>query len=128
RDAQKQRTPLASGVFVTLALGSVRRLSAAEGASALTGSLRTFLSFVHAQRTAIQVKAVQRLDGALRLVLRHVYKTEAARLSGFTVIDELDRIDLAVTLEEASDVLLCRVEGEIPHVDRRHPITRLQKR
>jgi hypothetical protein len=32
-----------------------------------------------------------------------------------------------VTLEEAPDVLLCRVEGEIPHVDRRHPITRLQK-
>jgi hypothetical protein len=32
-----------------------------------------------------------------------------------------------VTLEEASDVLLCRVEGEIPHVDRRHPITRLKK-
>src|SRR5882672_10350352 len=82
------------------------RVSAAEWASALTGTLRTFLGFVHAQRTAIHLKAVQRLDSALRFVLRHVDETEAAGLSGLTVIDELDRIDLAVTLEEAPDVLL----------------------
>src|SRR5262245_51229210 len=85
--------------------------SAAEWASTLTRTLRTFLCFIDAQRAAIHLKAVQRLDGALRFVLRHVDKTEAARLSGLTVIDELDRIHLAVTLEEAPDVLLCRVEG-----------------
>ena len=102
-------------------------VSAAEWASALSRTLRTLLSFVHAQWTAIHLKAVQGLNRGLRLTLRHVDETEAARLSSFAVIDELDRIDLTVTLEEASDVLLCGVEGEIPYVDRRHPITRLQK-
>ncbi len=73
------------------------------------------------------LKAVQGLNGGLRFALGHVDETEAAWLSSLPVIDELDRIDLSMTLEEASDVLLCGVEGEIPYVDRRHPITRLQK-
>jgi len=103
------------------------RSSAAERTAALARALRPFLRFVDAQRTAIHVEAVQALNGGLRLVLRHVDETEAAGLSSFAVIDELDRVDLPMTLEEASDVLLCGVEGEIPYVDRRHPITRLQK-
>jgi hypothetical protein len=89
--------------------------------------LRPFLSFVDAQRTPIHLKPVKGLNGSLRLTLRHVDETEAAGLSSFAVIDELYRVHLAMTLEEASDVLLCGVEGEIPYVDRRHPITRLQK-
>ncbi len=63
----------------------------------------------------------------LRFALGHVDETEAARLASFPVIDQFDRIDFSMTLEEASDVLLCGVEGEVPYVDRRHPITRLQK-
>ena len=102
-------------------------MSAAERASALSRTLRTFLCFVDTQWTAIHLKAVQRLNGALRFTLRHIDESEAAWLASLPVIDELDRVDLAVTLEEAPDVLLCRVEGEIPHVDRRHPITRLRK-
>jgi hypothetical protein len=103
------------------------RSSAAERTAALARALRPFLRFVHAQWAAIHLKAVQGLNRGLRLTLRHVDETEAARLSSFTVIDELDRVDLPMTLEKASDVLLCGVEGEIPYVDRRHPITRLQK-
>src|SRR6185369_15928726 len=94
------------------------RGSAAEWTSALSRTLRALLCFVDAQRTAIHLKAVECLNGTLRFTLRHVDETEAARLAGFAVIDELHRIDLAVTLEEAANVLLCRVEGEIPHVDR----------
>ncbi len=92
-----------------------RRLpSAAERTATLARALRTFLRFVDAQRTAIHVEAVQALNGGLRLVLRHVDETEAAGLSSFAVIDELDRVDLPMTLEEASDVLLCGVEGRFP--------------
>jgi hypothetical protein len=102
-------------------------VSAAERPAALARTLRPFLGFVDTQWATIHLKAVQGLNGGLCFTLRHIDETEAARLSSFAVIDELDRIDLAVTLEEASDVLLCGVEGEIPYVDRRHPITRLQK-
>src|SRR6185437_6258290 len=68
---------------------------------------------------------VQSLDGALSFVLRHVDETEAAWLAGFAIIDEFDRLHLAVTLEEGADVLLGGVEGEVPHIDRRHPIISL---
>ena len=102
-------------------------MSAAERTAALARALRPFLRFVDAQRTTIHLKPVEGLNGSLRFTLRHVDETEAAGLSSFAVIDELDRVDLPMTLEEASDVLLCGVEGEIPYVDRRHPITRLQK-
>ena len=101
--------------------------SAAERTAALARALRPFLRFVDAQWPAIHLEAVQGLNRGLRLTLRHVDETEAAGLSSLTVIDELDRVDLPMTLEKASDVLLCGVEGEIPYVDRRHPITRLQK-
>ena len=114
--------PWARGAAITRCFSS-----AAEGPATLARALRPFLRFVHTQWPAIHVEPVQALNGGLRLVLRHVDETEAARLSSFAVIDELDRVDLPMTLEEASDVLLCGVEGEIPYVDRRHPITRLQK-
>ncbi len=103
-------------------------MSAPEGSAALARALRPFLRFIDAQWAAIHLKPVQGLNGGLRFTLRHVDETEAAGLAGFAVIDELDRINLAVTLEEASDVLLCGVEGEVPYVDRRHPITRLRMR
>ena len=101
-------------------------MSAAERPATLARPLRPFLGFVDTQWATIHLKAVQGLNGGLCFTLRHIDETEATRLSSFAVIDELDRIDLTVTLEEASDVLLCGVEGEIPYVDRRHPITRLR--
>jgi hypothetical protein len=104
-----------------------RLSSAAERSATLARALRPFLRFVDAQGATIHLKPVQGLNGGLRFTLRHVDETEATGLSSFPVIDEFDRVDFAVTLEEASDVLLCGVEGEIPYVDRRHPITRLQK-
>src|SRR5215469_3340332 len=64
---------------------------------------------------------VQSLDRALRLALRHVDEAEAAWLAGFTIIDQLDRIHLAVTLEEHAHVLLGGIEWQISHVNRRHP-------
>src|SRR5262249_53700725 len=103
------------------------RASATEGTSSLTRALRTFLRFVDTQRSAIHLKAVQRLDCVLCLALRHVDESEAARLAGFTVIDELDRIHFAVTFEEYFYVLLSGVEGQIAHVDRRHPEVSLEK-
>jgi hypothetical protein len=46
---------------------------------------------------------------------------------GFPVVDEFHRFHFAVTLEERPHVLLGGVEGEIPHVDRRHPELSLGK-
>jgi hypothetical protein len=51
----------------------------------------------------------------------HLNETEATGLARFAVVDQLYGIDLAMALEEHLDVLLGRGEGQIAHVDRRHP-------
>src|SRR5579863_2568909 len=79
--------------------------SAAEWTATLAGALRTLLCFVDAQRPAVHLKAVQGLDGALRLRLGHVDEPEAAGLAGFPVIDQLHRFDFTVTLEQGLHVL-----------------------
>src|ERR1700716_921656 len=71
--------------------------SASERAPALPWALGSLLRFVDAQRPATHLEAVQRLDRAQCLVLRHVDECEAARLAGFPVVDELYRFHLAMT-------------------------------
>src|SRR5262245_28728101 len=114
-----QKTPRAAGFFSSAQMGVTA--SAAERTAALTGTLRALLCFVDAQRAAVHLKAVQRLDGALRFRLRHVDEAEAARLAGLPVVDEFHRLHFAVTFKQGFHVLFGRIEGQIAHVDRRHP-------
>src|SRR5262245_42678207 len=82
---------------------------------------RAFLRFVHAQGAAVHLKAVQSLDRRLRLGLRHIDETEAARLACFPVVDEFDGFHRSMAFEQSANVLFSGIEGEIPHVDGRHP-------
>src|ERR1700683_1880168 len=68
---------------------------------------------------------VEGLNGTLRFALFHIDKAKAAGLAGFTVHNKLDGFHFAVTFEERSNILLSGAEGQIPYIDRRHPITRL---
>ena len=62
----------------------------------------------------LHLEAVQGLNRGLRFALRHIDETEAAGLAGFPVIDELDRIYLAVTFEEASTSCSVALKGRLP--------------
>src|SRR5579872_5012544 len=94
--------------------------SATERAAPLTRTLRPLLSLVHAQRPAIHLEAVERLDRGLRFALLHLDETEAPRLAGLPIVDQLHGIHLAVTLEQSLHVLLGGVERQIAYVNRRH--------
>src|SRR5258708_1397827 len=119
-----KENPARGGVFCPAKL---RKWSAAERTATLAGALWTLLCFVDAQRPAVHLKAVQSLDRGLRLGLGHVDEPETARLAGFPVVDELHRFHLAVTFKQSLHVLLGGIEGEIPHINRRHPEVSLGK-
>jgi hypothetical protein len=58
----------------------------------------------------------------------HLDETKTTGLARFAVVDQFYGINLAMALEEHLDVLLGRGEGQIAHVDRRHPGLLAQKR
>src|ERR1700722_15351565 len=95
--------------------------SAGERTAALAGPLRALLCLVDAQWPAVHLKAIQGLDGGLRLRLRHVDEPETAGLPGFAVIHQLPRIHFTVTLEQGLYVLFGGIEGQVAHINRRHP-------
>src|SRR4051812_32037263 len=100
----------------------VRRGSAAEWPTAtLARTRRAFLRFVDAQRPAVHLVAVESLDRGLRLARTHLNETETTGLARLAVVDQLYGINLAMALEEHLDVLLGYLEGQVAHVDRRHP-------
>ena len=103
-------------------------ISAAErSAATLARTRRTFLRFVHAQGTSAHLVSVETLDRGLCFAGSHLNETESTGLARFTVVDQLYGIDLAMALEEHLDVLLGCGEGQIAHVDRRHPRLLAQK-
>src|SRR5690242_11176097 len=95
--------------------------SATERATALARALWTLLRLVHAQWAPAHLESVQCLNRGLRLVRRHVDEREPARFAGLPIVDQLYRIHLAMALEQRLDVLLGGTEGQIAHIDRRHP-------
>src|SRR4029077_20505204 len=97
-------------------------------ATALARARRTFLRFIDAQRTAIHLVSIETLDRGLSFARSHLNETKSTGLARFAVVDQLDGINLAMALEEHLDVLLGRGEGQIAHVDRRHPDFSLKMR
>src|SRR5215469_1290082 len=116
--APNKKTPRAAGLFPS---GCGYAPSATERTATLAGALWTLLCFVDAQWPAVHLKAVQGLDGALRLGLGHIDESEATRLAGFPVVDEFHRFHFTVTFKQGLHVLFGGVEGQITHVNRRHP-------
>ena len=83
----QKKTPLpeGSGIFVVDAVGENRLPAAATAAAP-----RTIVSFVHAERTAAHLVAVESLDGRLSSVIVHLHETKAAGAAGFTIVDQSD--------------------------------------
>ncbi len=68
---------------VTASAATAARTAATAAAAALTG-----FGFVHLERTALKVLAIERLHGARRIRVRHFDESEPARAPGITVSDE----------------------------------------
>jgi hypothetical protein len=72
----------------------------ARTATAATTTASAFLRFIDAQWATAHVLAIERLDSALCVSTRHFDETEAARTTGFTVVDQRNRFHRAVLLEQ----------------------------
>src|SRR5579883_1912107 len=117
-NTRRQKNPAEAGFVSNLprTLGS-----ASEGAAALPRARGALLGFVDPQCPTVHLKAVKGLNRPLRLALGHLDETEAAWPASLAIVDELHRFHLAVTLEQRFHVLLGGIEGQIAHIDRRHP-------
>lgn len=76
---------------ITYINGSVTASAATAARAAATTAAATTLTgfgFVHLERTALKVLAIERLHGARRIRVRHFDESEPARAPGITVSDE----------------------------------------
>src|SRR5262245_32115378 len=90
--------------------------STASVAAAATAA-RLVLRFIHLQRAAAEVLAVQRLHRALRVRARHFHEAEAARPTGFAIVDERDFFHGAVCGEQFAHAVFRGAEGQISNVE-----------
>src|SRR5690349_23438120 len=75
--------------------------TATTAAAATAGARLALLGFVDAQRAAVDLLAVHRLDGALGVVVRrHLDEREAPRPAGVPVLHDADARDLAAVALE----------------------------
>ena len=70
--------------------------AAAAAATATATAIFAGPRFVHTQGAAVEVTAVQRLNGFAGVAIRHFNKAEAARAAGVAIRGERARQDLTV--------------------------------
>ena len=110
-------TTAAAAATAATATAATTTVTAAAAAAATTGTRTPLLGLVHAQLTPTELLLVARLDRGLRIALRtHLHEAETARTPGLTVRDDLDLYYRpAVPLEHFAQLVLGRLEGEVPY-------------
>src|ERR1700723_2263383 len=88
---------------------SVTTTTAATAPTAAAATL-TGLGFVHLERTALKVLAIERLHGARRIRVRHFDESEPARAPGITIGDEGQRLHGAMRSEQRTNRIFGRGE------------------
>ena len=95
---------------VTASAATAARTAATAAAAATT---LTGFGFVHLERTALKVLAIERLHGARRIRVRHFDESEPARAPGITVSDERQRFHSAMRSEQRTNRIFGRGERQI---------------
>src|SRR5690606_14179338 len=96
------------------------RTTAEAAAAATTACAGLVLGFVDAQRATIHREAVERLDGARGISLRHFDETETAGAAGFPVSGQRDGLDRAVLREQRTHLSFVGRERQVAYIDLRH--------
>jgi hypothetical protein len=71
-------------------------------------------SCVDRQRAAADFRAVELRDDLLSVFVAHVDNRKALRLIGVALGDDSHRFDLANLFKQREEVLLCRLQRQIP--------------
>ena len=99
----------------------------ATTAKAPAAAVGSWTSLVHNQVAPGQVGAIQRGNGLLGLVrVHHFDEREAARAARVAVLDQKNRVDLAVGFKRRPDFVFGRGEIEIADVESLHESPRLE--
>jgi hypothetical protein len=98
-------------------------VSAAAATTAAATAARTILRFVHLQRTAAEVLAVQSLHCLGRITAGHLDKPEATRTSRLAIIYQSDRLDGAMLGEQRAQRIFVRGERKISDIEFGHGIS-----
>jgi hypothetical protein len=126
----KQRTSSGNlSPAIPSAVAAIAPAAAAEAAIAAASSLTittktsaararlALLGFVHAQRTAVEIRPVQLRDGSARGVFaRHHDERETARTAGLTIEHELGLENLSALGEGARHGVFGRVKRKVSYV------------
>jgi hypothetical protein len=117
--AAASATPVATASAATTVSAAITAASATPSATTAF-SLRT--SFIHYQRAAKEVFAIESCNRLFRCaVVVNLRETEAARLSCKTIAEQRQRIRLNADLsEQRLHLLFCCFEREVPNVQFLH--------
>jgi hypothetical protein len=101
---------------VTAASAEAIATTATAAESTGAGFART--GFIHRQSSATQLGAVQSCHGLVRIrIHRHFHKRETASLACIPVLHNLHTIHLAVCGKSRIQILLGRLERDVPDID-----------
>jgi hypothetical protein len=103
----------ATAVATATATAAARTSTAATAAGLV-------LSLVDTQRTTAHVLAVQALNGAGRIGLVHLDKSEAARTTRIAIGRQGDGLNSTVLREQRADVRFARSKRQVSNIDLRH--------
>ena len=124
--AAAESTAAAATAAITAAVAAAESTAAATTAetaarttAAATGA-GTILSLVHTQRATAHRVAVQGLDRASRVILRHFDEAETAGTTGVTIDRQRNRLNRTVLREQgANRCLVCR-KRQVAYINFRH--------
>lgn len=115
--------PAAAATAAVAAAESTAAATTAETAARTTAAATgagTILSLVHTQRATAHRVAVQGLDRASRVILRHFDEAETAGTTGVTIDRQRNRLNRTVLREQgANRCLVCR-KRQVAYINFRH--------
>jgi hypothetical protein len=72
--------------------------------------------FVDLYIVAVYLLAIELHDSPSGSFVKHINERKPERFTGIPIGEEIDRVDFAMLLEQVSDLLLGRAEGQICYI------------
>ena len=113
---QRSVLPAWSATAVSTAASAATTTTAVAAETTTTAALRLGTRFIYVESTAVHFGAVELHDGCFGIALfRHFDEGEAARLAGVPIRYDVHTLDITVLLKSRQQVVLSRLETEVPH-------------
>ena len=98
-------------------LPAAASVSTAAAAATAATAVSFSPSFVHVERSSVEILPIESIDGGSRFGVRHADESESTRPSGFPVSDHGDFLDIAMGCECIAQSVFTGVEAEVSYID-----------